>query len=79
MSSLGFGALLVIFLVAAAATWTTDRVDTDFFNTQRRSKQFAHCSSFCPAAASMGYWPSRLISRGEYASGFGRQRKGKHP
>src|SRR5215210_4629995 len=45
----------------------------------RRSEKFAYHSSFCPAVANMGYWPSRLISRGEYASGFGRERKGKQP
>jgi hypothetical protein len=45
----------------------------------RRSGKFAYHSFFCPAVAIMGYWPLRLISRGEYASGFGRERKGKHP
>jgi hypothetical protein len=32
----------------------------------RRSEKFAYHSVLCPALASLGYWPSYLMSRGEH-------------
>jgi hypothetical protein len=50
--------------------YAPERLEGEFYEGRRftASEKFAYHSSLCPAVASMGYWPSHLISLVRHAS-----------